>query len=329
MKWCLAGVVVLLCQAQQPLPPDPESLLARIRASVAENLSRLPNYTCTEIFQLSQKPPHTTKPSIVETIRVEVAYVEGRELFGWPGAAKIDEPDIGKMVSGSVGNGYFGLFSKTIFTTPSATFRNVDTEKLDGNQAIRYDYLVPQSSQAYRFTTELGQAAVGFHGSFWVDAATLDLMRITVTADNPPLVLGISSTSSVLDFAREKIGNSTFVLPRGAELVVVETEGGEGRQRLSLQGCHQFIGESTLKFDEPSPGPAEVSAKPAPAVVALPEDFTVDFVLDTPIDSTTAAGGEPVQAILRDSVPLNGRSVVPKGARLSGRIAHLAMRGDL
>jgi hypothetical protein len=57
----------------------------------------------------------------------------------------------------------------------------------------------------------------------------------------------------------------------------------------------------------------------------------VDFNLDTPIEWGSAAGGDPVHGTLRDGVRSDKGAgvVVPKGAGLSGRIAHLAMRGDL
>ena len=72
-----------------------------------------------------------------------------------------------------------------------------------------------------------------------------------------------------------------------------------------------------------------MAAKGPAARITLPDDFTVDFNLDTPIDWESAASGDPVHGSLRDSVVSNGGIVMPKGAGLSGRIAHLALRGDL
>jgi hypothetical protein len=52
MKCCAVVFLALACQAQQE--PPPETLqLAKIKAKVAENLSRLPNFTCTETIQRS------------------------------------------------------------------------------------------------------------------------------------------------------------------------------------------------------------------------------------------------------------------------------------
>jgi hypothetical protein len=263
-------------------------------------------------------------------VRLEVALVDGSELFGWPGAAKIDESDVGKMIDGSIGNGYFALFSQNVISTPSATYQYVNAAEVDGKPAVRYDYRVPQSSGTYVIRGEAGKAAVGFHGSFWVNPATLDLIRITAMVDDPPQVLGIISTSSVLDFERKPIGSSSFVLPRAAQLMVVDTDGIERENRLSFAGCHQFVGESVLKFDVPANEPAAAAKAPI-ARIALPDDFTVDFNLDTPIEWGSAAGGDPVHGTLRENVRSDAGAgvVVPKGAALTGRIAHLAMRGDL
>jgi hypothetical protein len=120
----------------------------------------------------------------------------------------------------------------------------------------------------------------------------------------PPVVLGMACATSILDFERNSIGSSTFLLPRGAELVVVDTNGAENRNRLSFAACHMFVGESVLKFEDPAPEPAIAPAKTPVRVIALPDDFTVDFNLETPFD-WAAAGGDPVHATIRDSVLLN------------------------
>lgn len=316
-------VGVALAQAQ---PDD----LAKIKAAVEENLSRLPNYTCTESIEQSERLLIDGKPKVtfLEKTRLEVAFVEGKELFGWPGAAKMDQSDVAKMIQGAIGNGYFGLFSKTIFLVPSTTFQNANTTELDGRPAVHYEYRVPQLTGAYFIKTGTASAVVGFHGSFWANPVTHDLIRITVLADDIPPVLGIASTSSLLDFERQRIGSSTFVLPRGAQLVVTDADGPEKQVRLSFAGCHQFIGEAELKFDDPAT--ESLAAKVAGPIqyVVLPENFKVDFNLDTAIAWDSSASGDPVHGTLRDAIRSDGETVAPKGAAISGRIAHLAMRGD-
>lgn len=308
--------MALLCQAQQAVPPE-TLLLAKIKTRVAENLSRLPNYTCTETIQRSLRFKSQATPEMVDTVRVEVAYVSRRELFGWPGAARIDEPDIGRLIGGSIGNGYFALFSNNIFLTPTPTFHYIGDTMLDGRKAIRYEYQVPQMAGAYRLRSARGAALVGFHGSFWVNPATLDLLRIDVAADDVPVDLGFSAATSELDYGPQTIGSGTFLLPQSAEFDILDTEGAEHRSRLGFRACREFTSQSVVKF----------GAEPAAPEVTLPDDFTVDLELLTPIDSESSAGGDPVQATLRNNIRSKEKVLVPKGATVSGRIAHLIRNG--
>jgi hypothetical protein len=314
---CWAGVfLALACQAQQELPPE-TLLLAKIKAKVAENLSRLPNFTCTETIQRSLWYRSTATPEMVDTVRLEVAFVQSKELYGWPGAARIDEPDITKMVGGSIGNGYFALFLNNIFLVSSTTFHYVGHVKLDGRESLRYDYTVPPLAKAYRLRSARGEAAVGYHGSIWVPDGQVDPARINVIADDVPTALGYSAATSLLDYGPTTIGSHTYFLPVAAEFTFTSTEGTENRSRLSFRTCHEFVGESVVKFNQSTP------ASTAP----LPAGFTVDADLITPIDPETSAGGDAVEFTLRDAIKINDRVVVPKGAKLSGRIAHLTRTG--
>jgi hypothetical protein len=314
---CWAGVfLAVACQAQQELPPE-TLLLAKIKAKVAENLSRLPNFTCTETIQRSLSYKSTATPEMVDTVRLEVAFLQSKELYGWPGAARIDEPDITKMVGGSIGNGYFALFLNNIFLVSSTTFHYAGHVKLDGRESLRYDYTVPSLAKAYRLRSPYGAATVGYHGSIWVADGEVDPVRINVIADDVPAELGYSAATSLLDYGPTAIGSHTYVLPVAAEFTFTSTEGTENRSRLSFRTCHEFVGESVVKFNQSAP------ASTAP----LPAGFTVDADLLTPIDSETSAGGDAVEFTLRDPIKINDRVVVPKGAKLSGRIAHLTRTG--
>src|SRR5258707_15565042 len=123
--------------------PSDTDLLDRVRLKVRENLTRLPNYTCIETIERAQRRKSTDKFAISDTIRLEVAYVEGKELFGWPGAEKIEEPDIRKFVRGSIGNGDFPIPPKNIFFTRSATIHLAGEAELEGKHALRFEFGLP------------------------------------------------------------------------------------------------------------------------------------------------------------------------------------------
>src|SRR5215467_1270517 len=89
-------------RAQSPETPlKPEVIqLSRIRARAIENLNRMPNYTCRETIERSVRKPPAKRFQLVDTVRLEVALVKGKELFGWPGAEKFEEGEIGDLVKG-------------------------------------------------------------------------------------------------------------------------------------------------------------------------------------------------------------------------------------
>src|SRR5947209_13623252 len=84
MRWLLFFLVLLVARAQQDLSPE-LLLLARIKVKMAENLDHLPNYTCEQTIERSRRRAPSRKFELLDTVRLEVALVEGKELYGWPG----------------------------------------------------------------------------------------------------------------------------------------------------------------------------------------------------------------------------------------------------
>lgn len=325
MNWWLASFAAMFWQAHQP--PSPEAiLLHQVQTKVAENLSHLPDYTCSQTIERFKRTKPGSKIETLDTIRLEVAYVGGREMFGWPGSNKIDEPEIGKLVGkGTSGNGDFAIFPGNLLLRAGAKFYYGGRTELEGKPAIRFNYRVPQSVQSYQLQTIWGHAFVAYEGSFWVDPITLDLLRLTSAADEIPAKLRLKSTITVLDYGRIPVGRSTFLLPKGSELTMVESDGVEYRNRNSFTSCHQFTGQSIIRFDEPAPEPA--TNVPATETI-LPDEFTVEIELDTPIDSVSAVVGDSIRATVRQHVTWNREIVIPKGAHLAGNLVLLERRGN-
>src|SRR5207237_772673 len=76
-----------------------------IKARAAENLQRLPNYTCTETIERTRRLHGSRKFQPLDILRLEVALVEGKELFSWPGAGKFEERGIGEIVGHGAASG--------------------------------------------------------------------------------------------------------------------------------------------------------------------------------------------------------------------------------
>lgn len=310
----------------QPLPAELD-LLTRIKIRMAENLTRLPNYTCLQTIERTRRRAGGSKFEPLDRVRLEVALVEGKEVFGWPGGDKIAESKITNLVSGTIGNGDFALFLKSIFLGPGAVFRYQGEMSMDGRRAIRFDYVVPLLASGYHLRVPPREALVPYHGSFWVQPESLDLMRLELAVDAIPPYLGLAAASDAMDYRRIDIGGSSFLLPQRSELDMTDLNGREHRNRTRFTECRQFTGESTLKFGDATDGTLEAQSA-AVKTIELPNDFEGDFSLLTPIDSATSAVGDLFLAKLVRDVRMAQQPVVPKGAELRGRITRLERADD-
>lgn len=322
MRIVAVVLAVLSLRAQTPLPPDLDTL-TKIRVRMIYNLQHQPNYTCVETIERSSRPKSSNRMKLVDTVRLEVALVEGRELFAWPGAKKFEESDLSHMVTtGAIGNGNFGTHAQALFSTRAATFHYLGEEDFEGKKAIRFDYVVPQMLSGYRIRVSAASAVVGYHGSFYADPATLDMKRIVVIADDIPPALMLAGAEDKIDYAVARIGEGDFLLPAQSELSMVGIQGGEEHNRVKFTSCRQFSGESVLTFDDAPAGKPE-SAPIATREIALPAGLDMELVLTKEIDLQSAAIGDPVAAVVKNDVKQKGVIIVPKGATAMGHIVRL------
>jgi hypothetical protein len=329
VRFWLVVFLAVLVQAQQRPTPD-VSLLVKIKSRVAENLRRLPNYTCTQTIVRSLRRKPAARLQRLDTVRLEIAYVGGKELYGWPGSGRIDQSQITKLVGGTIGNGDFAVLPSSIFLGESAQFQYQGESSLEGKRAVRFNYTVPQLASGYQLQSEAAAAIVGYHGSFWADPDTLDLMRLEVSADDIPHGLKLASAVDRMEYDTVSIAGSKFLLPRGAELDITDSLGAESHNRMRLQSCHEFVGESALSFRDIPVESFVAPSKPTLAkVVDLPDEFNMEVGLDTAIDSASSAVGDAVHASLKQSVGGDGEAGIPKGAGVSGHIARLEQRGGV
>lgn len=324
-----AGSVWLSAQTpEQGSALSPEVLLlSRVRQHMVANLSRQPNYTCVETVERSRRSGAARKFQLQDTLRLEVALVDGKEMFGWPGARKFEDTDLRNMVhQGAFGNGNFALHARAIFRGVAATFEYRGEAALDSRPSVRFDFRVARFMSGYQITIGAKSAIVGFHGSFWADPKSLDLQQLEVIADDIPRELGLDSASDRMQYARTQIGDAEFLLPLASELIMIDLEGQESRNRVRFASCRQFSGESVLTFaDAPSEtpdGPTAVRPMSVEAV-ELPRDLSVPLTLLDEIDTASAAVGDPLRANLRSDLKHKGRLLFPKGAVATGRITRL------
>ncbi len=319
----MAGVLALRAQT---VPPLEQEAFVKIRQRMEYHLSHQPNYTCVETMERFVRNP-AQAPRLVDTVRMEVALVDGHEMFGWPGSRSFDDADLTKMVTtGAISNGDFGSHARALFTGRIANFHYQGQVNFQGKEAIRVDYDVPQMLSGYEIRVDSASAKVAYHGSFYADASTFDMMRIEVIVDNPPLVLKLNSASDVIEYAIAHIAGGDFLLPSQSELSMVRVTGVENRNHVRFTNCREFTGQATLTFEDSStaaPEAAPAGSRP----IDLPQGMEIALELAEPVDLGLAAIGDRVRARVVKEVKGKGGIVIPKGAIANGRLTHVERHG--
>lgn len=302
--------------------PTGDALFGQVRSKMIANLSRLPNYTCLQTIERKVRRAPSRRYELVDMVRLEVALVNGKELFSWPGAGNFEDKEISQIVSGgAIGNGTFALHAKSIFQSRSARITYIGEVTKNNKAVLRWDYEVPKLLSGYTLRVGSREAIVGYHGSIWADPETLDLLRLEVEADNIPPELHMARAMDSVDYMRADIGGQNFLLPQSAELKMVDEGNSESVNVTRFTGCRQYTGESVLVFSDPAPDAGTPAA--APKAIEVPGGLLLEVALETPIASATSATGDPVTAVLRKTVKKSGAVIAPKGALLHGRITTL------
>jgi hypothetical protein len=243
-------------------------------------------------------------------------------LYAWPGARQLGEVTLASMIGfGATASGDFALRAKNIFLSRAPLFRYVGEENLGGRRTLRYDYRVSLLSSSST-VSNLGRSAyVAYHGSFWADAETLELIRITSSADDIPPDLEIASTFTQVDYGKLQIANSDVLLPQRAEIRMV-SRFDENRNVTAFSQCRKYVASSAVSFE---PRPEGVAAGKSRAVTEteLPAGLFLEIALQTPIDSKTSAVGDLIEAKLQTNIIYEGKVLAPAGAVVRGRVRRL------
>src|SRR5215471_12379672 len=192
----LAWLVAAIAWAGAAQDLDPEVLQrARIRLHLAEEVARVPNYTCLETIARYHKETWMPRLAPLDVVRLEIVYSNGHEWYGSPGERKLAADNPVQLVgSGMIGNGAFGMALHNVLAAADLTFRGEET--IRGRTVLRYDFRIPRLHKALTITLRGGKGTVGEEGSFWVDAQTLDAIRIESRVTEIPAFLPLRLAES-------------------------------------------------------------------------------------------------------------------------------------
>ncbi len=323
--------LLLLCVSVSawPEPPDsPESApVERVRRRMAENIARLPNYTCLETIERSVKRPKKEEPLFKDRIHLDVAFIGQTEMFAWPGsdhfeAGLLHELPLG---TGAIGNGGFGGWTSSLFGPSAPVFTPAGACVVEGRRGWRYSFRVPLRSSTHKIIVGDRQAISAYTGSICVDPDALDVMTLEVDDEQVPTPL--VACSERVRYGRTRVGAGDFLLPQYDELTATDSQGNRSRNRTSFTGCEQYTSHSSISFDTghqsaPEPRAAAPIRQGTTREIELPGGISLDLRLGNPIRSAASAVGDAITAQLHHRIQTSGVSI-PKDAIVSGRIRAL------
>jgi len=310
-------------------------LLRNIKLRMAQNLTRVPNYTCLETINRGTHAPERFVIAVpgksvpfrrTDVLRLEVAEVSGQELYAHAGEHTFEKKDMIEFGNGGlIGNGMFTLFAHDVFTTSVPIYQFIGEEAMEGRTLIRFDFKVTPLQSGYEVGTPGRRAIVGYHGSFWADPETFDAVRLDLIADEVPHYTGLTDVGNRVDYAQVRIGSADVLLPQGGALQARQVSGWASRNQISFTHCREYGVESLIRFDDPA-DPADAAR--GTNYVDLPSGLQLSLRLETPIDAGSAHVGDLVTALVDGDAKHKGTVVVPKDAMVSGRLRRVELHKE-
>ena len=342
LLFLLLWAVAISAEAGQQSPDDARALLLEVRKNMLKTIDRLPKYVCTETvdratFQSeienksrscddlkSRKDSGNWKirKSSSDRLRLDVAVSSDGEMYSWAGGDSFDDRGLADLVrGGATSTGTFSSFINSIFGTDAATF-TYDGDVHSGEQVfVEFGFRMPVEKSKYSIGNRLYRAIVGYDGVFLVDPKTFNVVRLTIRASQLPPELNACESNTTLDYASVRLNNTDFLLPKDVYWRTVNPDGSEFRNHTVFSGCHEFLGESSIRFDAPVESAQVTVTK---HIVDIPAELSFSLALTSPIDIATAAAGDLFRAKLITAIrEKRSRVLVPKGAAITGRIVRV------
>ena len=193
----------LLLAAGVPASAETQGVerLALIKTRVADNLGRQPDYTCLQTIERSQRAARSKRFKSMDTLRLEVALIGGKEVFSWPGESKFRNSDVSAIVGGgTLSSGGFLAAARAVFVSSGAVTKFAGEELVSGRTLVKYDYRVSSLSSGYQVAYSGQAAVVPFSGSFWADKETDQLVRLTSEVEDIPATVPIKGVTRSIDY---------------------------------------------------------------------------------------------------------------------------------
>jgi hypothetical protein len=293
--WALIAIVAVLgTKARADDLPVHILNLAREEHAIADELKHLPDYTCTETvdrFLAEGSKPLKQDDRIV----IDIAIANKHELYAWPGQIFQERSVIAMVDHGFISDGDFATMLNNVFVARGARITYIGPEAANGQDLLRYDFHIPVFSSGWRLYSRGTVGVMGAIGSFWLDAESIDLVRMRFDAEDLPAWSSYKSIEEDVTYAPVVIGDSRLLLPAFARIAAIDFSDRRVENHLAFTDCHKYSSESTISFGDPLPAPA-----------VLPAGMSVSVQLEKALVLSRATIGDEIIAVTAGGASLKG-----------------------
>lgn len=323
----------------------PAAVLERARARLQEMAQTLERYVCVETINRSYYEPVAQRhaaiqsdppapcaalpindplqPASTDRVRLEVTLENGAELHSWPGATRFDERNVDELIrNGPVSTGSYGAYLNSVFGQDGVAYQYKGTQTVNGKTLYEYAFHVPLAASHFEVKSGMGWRPTAYEGEFRLNPDSSELISLTVSTVDRPEGAGFCQATSHLDYQLVHIGDREVLLPRQAQLEIELKDGPQTRNVTTFANCREYQAESEIVFDDTAAKGNTAPQGFERGRVSLPIGLPVTLALTAPIDTATAAAGDPVDAKLVKPVHRAGsaQELIPAGAVVRGRI---------
>jgi hypothetical protein len=320
-------------------------VLVRVAAKLAVNEKRIPNFTCVETITRDYYQPGETRPRAcsvlleerkrrtkdlilrhlaTDRLRLDVTMVRTGELFSWVGASNFDDKGIEHLVrDGPMGSGAYGAFLQLVFLQDVKEFVFGRSLVSGGHNLMEYSFRVNRSESHYRVKLDKSWIYTAYSGTFQLDPKSEEVFEMNLQEDDlPDNSSDYCTTITSAKFHTVQIANVRFIMSARAVQRFVYGNGEEIENTTTFANCREYLGESTISFSQDSePKPGGRKGPPPEKLGSVPAGLRFAFALTSPIESDTAAAGDPFAGKLTEPL-LDGKHKVfaQVGSLVEGRL---------
>src|SRR5437763_548801 len=164
---------------------DPIVAVQHTRERLLADLDRMPRYTCvqtiTRTYYDARSRFHGSSCSSLiannarklpafgwDRLRLEVAWVDGSNVFSWVGAPRFANDNLEKLAGeGPLGSGDFGILLHEILLRTTLNFQR--EQGINGQRLLEYSYDMPLEKSSYKVKTTDGWTPIPYSGTLLID----------------------------------------------------------------------------------------------------------------------------------------------------------------